>query len=200
LEKLKIVVANNLSLLISFVYALSLAYARSMTSKSKSKTSEKTTKIAYMIDSGFFELSKEALDYLVPKLGINRLDISSIITPKTNPAKIWRDILTFLLQECYVPRHHPDLIFAVKKYPSESVGIFTTTEDRYVIMADRDYYEERVYTPATLKWISVSTPRSPRALGIDPKEIIPKYLEYAGYGKGKEKDEQELSDFGDSDS
>jgi len=89
---------------------------------------------------------------------------------------------------------------AVKKYPSESVGIFTTTEDRYVIMADRDYYEERVYTPATLRWISVSTPRSPRALGIDPKEIIPKYLEYAGYGKGKEKDEQELSDFGDSDS
>lgn len=150
-----------------------------------------------MIDSGFFELPKEALDYLIPKLGIDKLDISSITTRKTNPDKIRRDILTFLLQECYVPRHHPDLIMAVKKYPSESVGIFTTTEDRYVIMADRDYYEERVYTPATLRWISV---KNPRRLGIDLFEIIPKYLEYTGYGKGKEKDEQELSDFGDSDS
>lgn len=187
-------------MLIIYLYSLSsrlsLVSLLSM-SKPKSKTSEKTTKIVYMIDSGFFELPKEALDYLVPKLGIDKLDISAVPARKSKSAKIRREIMTLLLQECYVPRHHPDLIIAVKKYPSDGVGIFTTTEDRYVIMADRDYFEEKVYTPTTLKWISI---KNPRRLGIDLLEIVPKYLEWKGYGKNPQFDEQELSDFGNSDS
>lgn len=157
----------------------------------------KTTKIAYMIDSGFFELSRPALDYLVDKLGINELDISAIPSYKSRSTGVRREILTMLLQQNFIPRHHPDLLFAVKKYKCDGVGIFTTTEDRYVIMADRDYYEEKVYTPTTLRWVSV---KNPRRLGIDLLEIVPKYLEWKGYGKDPHFDEQELSDFGDSDS